>query len=366
MSAAHGQESSSRRQVKPRPNDTVKPISQPVDAQPEKVGNLPISDVQSGSSRRGALRESKNVASQTGQQQPEVNSKSLTDETPSAKRIGLTNSANSEIVRNLADITQPLKSGGPIASANTVQQTALVLDENGVPIPALEDPEQFRVEPGQTFQQEAMLLPGAAENSGFSPMPSQEIQSGPYSSLPIRQSPFSNVSSRLGGPRFMLPQQRDGAYDDENSLLNNLPVSNLNQGLTGDAMGRAAMQHSVGDPYLASRSYASDYRDGAMMKTKTWRSPNMKHRPLYFEEANLERYGQAHPKLQPVLSGLHFFSSVAFLPYKTGVTPPNTCVYSIGHDRPGDCVPAVKERHPLNRRAALRQAAVIAAGVAGL
>lgn len=71
----------------------------------------------------------------------------------------------------------------------------------------------------------------------------------------------------------------------------------------------------------------------------TWASPNMYHQPLYFEQVNLERYGIGHrPCMQPLFSGLHFYGSVLMLPYKMYRLSPHECVYTLGHQRPGDAV----------------------------
>jgi hypothetical protein len=59
------------------------------------------------------------------------------------------------------------------------------------------------------------------------------------------------------------------------------------------------------------------------------------HQPIYFEDMNLERCGlSCGCCLQPAVSGLHFFGSVALLPYKLLVSPPCSCVYP-----PGECGP---------------------------
>ena len=60
------------------------------------------------------------------------------------------------------------------------------------------------------------------------------------------------------------------------------------------------------------------------------------YRPLYFEEVPLERYGQTLGLVQPVVSGIHFFGSVAALPYKMTVHRPRSCVCSNGFSRIGD------------------------------
>ncbi|MBA2116217.1 hypothetical protein [Bremerella alba] len=70
-----------------------------------------------------------------------------------------------------------------------------------------------------------------------------------------------------------------------------------------------------------------------------WEAPAFYHRPLYFEEVNLERYGHTHKHLQPVYSAAHFFGNTLALPYKMGAYPPCERIYTLGHYRPGDCNP---------------------------
>ena len=124
------------------------------------------------------------------------------------------------------------------------------------------------------------------------------------------------------------------------------PVGDLGQGLGYQPLTQAYGPSSLGDPYLASRVYAPAYNQGATQQTKTWRSPNLKHRPLYFEDAPLERHGQSVPKIQPYVSGARFFSSVVLLPQKILATPPRECVHPVGYGRPGDCTPKVRETLP--------------------
>ena len=72
----------------------------------------------------------------------------------------------------------------------------------------------------------------------------------------------------------------------------------------------------------------------------TWAAPALYHNPLYFEQVNLERYGQGpHRLLQPAYSAAHFFVTIAELPYHLGAEPPREHVYVLGHYRPGSCAP---------------------------
>lgn len=77
-----------------------------------------------------------------------------------------------------------------------------------------------------------------------------------------------------------------------------------------------------------------------MPSTFSWTASALCHKPLYFEEVQLERYGHtAGPFKQPVLSGAHFFFNIAVLPYKMAINPPMECQYPLGYYRPGDCAP---------------------------
>lgn len=96
----------------------------------------------------------------------------------------------------------------------------------------------------------------------------------------------------------------------------------------------------------------------------TWKASNLIHKPLYFEEVNLERYGHtAGPILQPIVSSAHFFANIAVLPYKMGVHLPNECQYALGYYRPGDCAPWITQPVPLSLRGALFQAGAVTGAV---
>jgi len=100
-----------------------------------------------------------------------------------------------------------------------------------------------------------------------------------------------------------------------------------------------------------------------------WEASYLCHRPLYFEEINLERLGYMYCDhrckgipaaiVQPVLSGAHFFATVPILPYKMVVEPPCKSIYTLGHYRPGSPVPYRINRIPLRPTASVVEAAVI-------
>ncbi len=92
--------------------------------------------------------------------------------------------------------------------------------------------------------------------------------------------------------------------------------------------------------------------------TMTWKAAGYCHKPLYFEQWNLERYGHSfHPVADPFISAAHFFASVPALPYKMGVELPWECVYPLGYYRPGDCAPWTIPAPPISARGAAVEAA---------
>lgn len=98
--------------------------------------------------------------------------------------------------------------------------------------------------------------------------------------------------------------------------------------------------------------------------TFAWKASGVCHKPLYFEQYALERYGHTiHPLFQPAFSGAHFFGSIAVLPYQMGIHPPHECVYPLGYYRPGSCAPWLVPPAPLSGRGAAAQAAFVTGAV---
>ena len=88
------------------------------------------------------------------------------------------------------------------------------------------------------------------------------------------------------------------------------------------------------------------------------------HKPLYFEQVQLERYGHtAGPIRQPLISGAHFFLSLAALPYNMAINPPHECQYALGYYRPGSCAPWMIPPVPLSLRGAAAQTAFVVGGI---
>ncbi len=101
--------------------------------------------------------------------------------------------------------------------------------------------------------------------------------------------------------------------------------------------------------------------------TYMWKASALCHKPLYFENEQLERYGHSWgPYVQPLVSGAHFFSRLPILPYEMGLEPPNECIYALGHYRPGSCAPYMIDPIPFSFRAALFEAGAVVGAAAVL
>lgn len=94
--------------------------------------------------------------------------------------------------------------------------------------------------------------------------------------------------------------------------------------------------------------------------TYNWKAAAICHKPLYFEQVQLERYGHSWgPYVQPIMSGVHFFGTIPILPYKMGIRTPRECVYTLGYYRPGSCAPYMIDPIPFTWRAALFQGGAV-------
>jgi hypothetical protein len=94
--------------------------------------------------------------------------------------------------------------------------------------------------------------------------------------------------------------------------------------------------------------------------TFTWKAAGYCHKPLYFEDWMLERYGHSHGLVaDSFTSAAHFFTTLPVLPYKMGVELPWECVYPLGYYRPGSCAPWTIPAVPISIRGFAVEAATI-------
>ena len=123
-----------------------------------------------------------------------------------------------------------------------------------------------------------------------------------------------------------------------------------------NAYWRLPVECTLGGRQVVSRNWlASSYQ---------WQASALCHKPLYFEEVQLERYGHTTgPFTQPWVSGAHFFLNIAALPYHMAYQPPHECQYALGYYRPGSCAPWMIPPVPISFRGAAAEAAAIVGGV---
>ncbi|MFN7731312.1 MAG: hypothetical protein ACK5OB_05385 [Pirellula sp.] len=71
-----------------------------------------------------------------------------------------------------------------------------------------------------------------------------------------------------------------------------------------------------------------------------WESASFCYSPLYFEQPNLERYGQGVGRpFASTVSAVKFGADIVTLPVALVCTPPWECSCTLGHHRPGNCAP---------------------------
>ncbi len=117
-------------------------------------------------------------------------------------------------------------------------------------------------------------------------------------------------------------------------------------------------------PELCSVGNQGDAARSWIPQTFTWKASSLCHKPLFFENIQLERYGHTHgPIAQPIRSVAHFFVSFITVPYQSGIHPATECQYALGFYRPGDCAPWLKDPIPFSLNGTARQA-IITTGAA--
>jgi hypothetical protein len=174
--------------------------------------------------------------------------------------------------------------------------------------------------------------------------------------LPGRERPRSDTSTSRG-PRDMekFEQERQRAVESCESELERARadrITSIDLGIRVE--GREGWDFPFECSIDDGRPYAGRHWPEV---TYMWKAAANCHKPLYFEQHHLERYGHSWgPCLQPLVSGAHFFTRLPVLPYCMGITPPNECIYPLGYYRPGSCAPYTIDPIPFTWRAALFQA----------
>jgi hypothetical protein len=163
----------------------------------------------------------------------------------------------------------------------------------------------------------------------------------------------------------VIEQERQKAASDCSQSRANLRTKTIDQVILSIAV---TGNEGVDFPFECSIDQG-DWHPGRAWEQTTylWKASALCHKPLYFEDEQLERYGHSFPPCcQPLVSGAHFFTRLPVLPYCMGVSPPLECEYALGHYRPGSCAPYMINPVPISARGALIQAGAVAGAAAVL
>ncbi len=165
---------------------------------------------------------------------------------------------------------------------------------------------------------------------------------------------FDQTGTQIADGRLVDFAYNEVVIETQGGIRSSIPLRKLSEPdatYVFEAWG-LPMTCSLGSEQIAARVYEPT--------TVAWKASGLCHKPLYFEEIQLERSGHEYgPIIQPAISSVHFFKNIAFLPYKMGINPMTECQYSLGHYRPGNCAPWSIEPIPLSLRGAAAQAKII-------
>jgi hypothetical protein len=229
--------------------------------------------------------------------------------------------------------------------------------EEDLPLPPETTPQEESTTPADTNRQ-----PGVDQRQ-----PPRTFEPAPSRNTP-RPDPFVEADDE---PNAGLPNTDDPTLSDEGAdaqedcaeelrklKAHTLYDVNLSIAIAGDPGQDFPFECSIDDGTWHSGRCWNE-------TTYMWKASALCHKPLYFENESLERYGHSWgPCLDPLVSGAHFFCTLPVLPYCMGVTPPNECMYALGHYRPGNCAPYMISPVPLSCRGAAFQAGAVVGAAA--
>jgi len=180
-------------------------------------------------------------------------------------------------------------------------------------------------------------------SSSLRPLPEQEVQ------LPTGKKPADEPTGRsLEDELAAVRQDLRGKCPSAEKVT---PIAEIKL-WTRPHDGNVPPECPLGEKQFPERCFAPI--------TYTWKASALCHKPLVFEEKQLERYGHSfRPVVQPICSAAHFFMCVPAMPYILGVEPPNECIYTLGYYRPGSCAPYTLDPLPLSVRGAVMEGAAV-------
>ncbi len=207
----------------------------------------------------------------------------------------------------------------------------------------------------------AVAQDGNSANSSAPPLPvptslsNVEAEGTPLITLdgqPLETTHGSLLFTENNEPIQVLPIH----FQQTAPTANSRPIQKNASGLKLDEMIRSPIDHykamnnlGTNNFFLSGVDIPNQVRSAPLNELGSfewtpfgycWCTPSFCHKPLYFEQPNLERYGiSPGPILAPVHSSAHFFGSIVMLPAKVVYRPWWTKSCTLGNNRPGDCVP---------------------------
>jgi len=185
--------------------------------------------------------------------------------------------------------------------------------------------------------------------AGMAPQEDTPMRGGPAPTLPPLQESEGVVQPDMERADGRNPFQEETAVPADAAGMERRPIGSVTTSIllsTGDLPENSAQAKFPAMRDIPKDAVFTRAWPGIVYQ---WEPSYLCHRPLYFEEVNLERYGYmpgGHycngipaALVQPVLSGARFFATIPILPYKGTVEPPYECIYTLGHYRPGSPAP---------------------------
>ncbi len=96
------------------------------------------------------------------------------------------------------------------------------------------------------------------------------------------------------------------------------------------AVSRAVTPDNKAAQWLGAKTTQTITSSGIAVPGPERYSSHQWHRPLYFEELNLERCGKTYGYATNVVSGVHFLTNTAMLPYRLATQRPDCPISSRG------------------------------------
>jgi len=227
------------------------------------------------------------------------------------------------------------------------------------------------VPPLVVADEEPLADAAVPEPAATKPAATEPAATEPVATEPVAKEPAAVTEVAAQGGRRAEPLRREGRSPQAAAAAGSACGDQAKdcrealQALRDDGIDSIALDIRVGgrpgsDYPCECRLEGESFQPRRFATTMmTWKAAGYCHKPLYFEDWNLERYGHSHGPLDPVFSAAHFFVTLPVLPYKMGVELPWECVYPLGYYRPGSCAPWTVPAVPISCRGFAVEAATV-------